>query len=308
MIKVTNLTKHYGNITAIDNLSFEIKKGEIIGFLGPNGAGKTTTMKILTCYMPPSHGDAYIKNLSIQDDSYEIRKLIGYLPENNPLYFDMTVFDYLNFIAQIRKIPRSQKKQKINRVTELCQIGPVLNQPIEELSKGFKQRVGLAQALLHKPELLILDEPTIGLDPNQMIEIRHLIKELGKEATIIMCSHILPEVSATCSRVFILKKGQIIADGRPKDLTNRAKGEKIIYFEVNQNENTVQKNLQKIIPNLNIRQIENNNPFIKYKIKSNQDIREKLFQLTTQNNWVLRELTMEDLSLEDVFIDLTKET
>ena len=242
MIKVQNLVKKYGYLEAIKSLNFEIEKGEIIGFLGPNGAGKTTTMKIITCFMPPTSGEVTIGDLSILNDSYEIRQKIGYLPEDNPLYLEMTTAEYLRFCGDIRRLDNIKYRQ--DRVVNLCQLKGVLHQPIDELSKGYRQRVGLAQALLHEPELLILDEPTSGLDPTQIIEIRELIKTLGSETTIIMCSHILSEVSATCSRVFILNKGQIVADGTPKELSSKSKGEAITYVEINQNLETLKDPIQ----------------------------------------------------------------
>ena len=309
MIEVKNLTKTYDSTVAINNLNFQIKKGEIIGFLGPNGAGKTTTMKILTCFMPATSGQATINGLSVTEHSHAIREMIGYLPENNPLYVEMTVHEYLTFIANIRQIPNSQKKNKLNRVIELCDLSSVLHKHIEECSKGFRQRVGLAQALIHEPDILILDEPTVGLDPTQIMEIRHLIKTLGESATIIMCSHILSEISATCSNVFILKKGEIIANGSPKSLTHQDKSEKTIYFETNHDITHVQKAFKPFSTTiLSLEKEQSSTDFHRYKLQSASDIRTQIFTSAVENKWLLRELTMEENSLEDVFIGLTKES
>ncbi len=212
-IVVNNLTKKFGSQRAVDNISFEVKTGEILGFLGPNGAGKTTTMKILTCYMAPSDGDAKINNLSILESQDEIKKKIGYLPENNPLYFDMPVLDYLKFVADLQGVQKDKIQDRIAEMVYVCGLNVEKHKKIGELSKGFRQRVGLAQAMIHDPEILILDEPTTGLDPNQIVEIRKLIKELGKQKTVILSTHILPEVEATCDRILIINNGKIVADG-----------------------------------------------------------------------------------------------
>tara|TARA_A100001015_G_scaffold213652_1_gene239675 strand:- start:2695 stop:3624 length:930 start_codon:yes stop_codon:yes gene_type:complete len=309
MIEVKNLTKTYDSTVAINNLNFQINKGEIVGFLGPNGAGKTTTMKILTCFMPATSGQATINGLSVIEHSHAIRKMIGYLPENNPLYVEMTVHEYLTFIANIRQIPSYLKKNKLNRVIELCDLNSVLHKHIEECSKGFRQRVGLAQALIHEPDILILDEPTVGLDPTQIMEIRHLIKTLGESATIIMCSHILSEISATCSNVFILKKGEIIANGSPKSLTHQDKSEKTIYFETNHDITHVQKAFKSFSTTiLSLEKEQSSTDFHRYKLQSASDIRTQIYTSAVENKWLLRELTMEENSLEDVFIGLTKES
>ena len=229
MINVKNLTKYYGPTLAIEDVSFEVQKGEVVGFLGPNGAGKTTTMKILTCYMPASSGEADIAGHDVFTGSLEVRKLLGYVPENAPVYREMVVRDYLDFIGAIRRMPSRERRRAIKEKVELCGLGPVVRRPINELSKGFIQRVCLAQALLHDPEILILDEPTSGLDPNQIIEIRELIKTIGKEKTIILCSHILPEVSATCSRIMIINRGRIVAKGTPGELQDSIGGMKTVW-------------------------------------------------------------------------------
>ena len=213
MIEAKNLTKRFGDTLAVDTISFTVNKGGIVGLLGPNGAGKTTTMRILTCYLAADSGTATIAGKNVFTQSLEVRRCIGYLPENNPLYTEMGVVDYLKFIAQIRHIPRKKIKTQVKEMVEVCGLEPVLNKKIDELSKGFRQRVGLAQAMIHNPEVLIFDEPTVGLDPNQIVEIRELIKRMGAEKTVILSSHILPEVSATCKQVIIMNRGRIVASG-----------------------------------------------------------------------------------------------
>ncbi|HSQ34900.1 MAG TPA: ATP-binding cassette domain-containing protein, partial [Candidatus Binatia bacterium] len=212
MIKVEKLTKNYGEICAVNDIGFEVRKGEILGLLGPNGAGKTTFMRILTCYLNPSAGTIQVKDLNIRDHPFAIKKMMGYLPENAPLYPDMLVYDYLHYVADIRGLDHGTKLRRVDQLAATCSIREVMHQPISELSKGFKQRVGLAQAMMGDPEILVLDEPTSGLDPNQIIEIREIIKKIGKEKTIILSTHILSEAEATCDRVVIINKGRIVAD------------------------------------------------------------------------------------------------
>jgi len=220
-IEVENLSKFYGPARGIEDVSFSVKKGEIMGFLGPNGSGKTTTMRILTCFFPPTGGTARICGTDILNDSFSVRQKIGYLPENVPLYTDMPVFSYLNFFAEIKGIPARRKKSKVDEVIQRCELQSVSHRLIRKLSKGFRQRVGIAQALLNDPEVLILDEPTVGLDPKQIIDIRSLIKGLGGSQTVILSTHILPEVSMTCDRVIIMHQGKLIAVDTPADLTKR---------------------------------------------------------------------------------------
>ncbi|MFZ1199134.1 MAG: ATP-binding cassette domain-containing protein, partial [Desulfobacterales bacterium] len=213
MIHVENLTKSYGGIAAVDQITLEIQNGEILGLLGPNGAGKTTTLRMLTGFLPPSAGTIRVKELDIERHPIEIKKLMGYLPESAPLYHDMLVFDYLNYIADIRETPPDVKLARLRELAELCGLNPVMHKPIAELSKGFRQRVGLAHAMMSDPEILILDEPTSGLDPNQIVEIRHIIKRIGKQKTVVLSTHILSEAEATCDRVVIISRGKIVADG-----------------------------------------------------------------------------------------------
>ena len=237
MIKVKNLKKYFGSVKAVDDISFEIKKGEIVGFLGPNGAGKTTTMKILTCYMLATEGKAEISGMEVKDSSVEIRKKIGYLPENTPLYDELNVLEYLQYLAEMHDIPKSKRNERLKEVLESCGLKEKVREEIGNLSKGYRQRVGLAQALIHDPAILILDEPTTGLDPNQVVEIRNLIKKIGQKKTIILCSHILPEVEATCNRVIIIHQGKIVGEGSPEELSRAASSKAKIYLEVEGNAN-----------------------------------------------------------------------
>src|SRR5512137_656966 len=224
MIRAVDLSKQYGSTRAVDGINFEVFRKEVVGFLGPNGAGKTTTMKMLTCFLAPTKGDAFVGGHSVWEQSLEIRRMLGYLPEDTPLYRDMTVLEYLEFIADVRGIERDARRAKIKNMVEVCGLGTVIGRVVGELSKGFRQRVGLAQAMIHDPEVLILDEPTSGLDPNQIADIRALIKEVGKEKTVILSTHILPEVQATCSRMLIISGGKLVADGTPDELRGREKG------------------------------------------------------------------------------------
>ncbi|MCK5420165.1 MAG: ATP-binding cassette domain-containing protein, partial [Desulfobacterales bacterium] len=230
MIHVENLTKYYNRLCAVDQINFDIQKGEILGLLGPNGAGKTTTLRMLTGYLQPSSGSINIKGLSIDKHVLEIKKLLGYLPESAPLYHDMLVFDYLKYVAAIREIDSEKKLPRIRQLADLCGINEVMSQPIGELSKGYKQRVGLAHAMMNDPEVLIFDEPTSGLDPNQIVEIRKIIKEIGKEKTIILSTHILSEAEATCDRIVIINQGQIVADGSTENLKQSLSSKNIMHL------------------------------------------------------------------------------
>lgn len=307
MIKVQNLTKRYGSTTAIKDLNFEIQKGEIVGLLGPNGAGKTTTLKILTCFLPPNEGQVSIDNLNIETDSLEIRKKIGYLPELNPLYQEMTVKEYLSFVASLFSIEKADINNKVFKAVETCALKDKLNQEISTLSKGYKQRVGLAQALVHDPELLILDEPTEGLDPNQRIEIRELIKKIGQEKTIVLSSHILSEVEATCNRVFIINKGQIVASGTPEELKKQASTQVKIFLVIEGPHDSVVeriKSLEGVERVINSRQVENTVE-LELETESHLDLRKKLVHFVLNNSWELLEIHQESKSLEDIFVKLT---
>jgi ABC-2 type transport system ATP-binding protein len=299
-VKVQNLTKIYGTQRALDCISFEARKGEILGFLGPNGAGKTTTMKILTCFIPQTEGSAELCGFDVAEKPLEVRQQVGYLPEHNPLYKDMYVREYLEFVAGVHRL--SNKKQKVRDMIDRVGLGVEQNKPISTLSKGYRQRVGLAQAMLHDPSVLILDEPTSGLDPNQLVEIRRLIKELGKEKTVIFSTHIMQEVQALCDRVMIINKGKIVADDTIETLQNRIKGENVVTIELSQN---IDNQLFKQIKNITtIKALDKN----RFQLSSalNVDIRADVFQFAVDKNLTLLEMRKEVYSVEDVFQELTK--
>ncbi|MBN2226669.1 MAG: ATP-binding cassette domain-containing protein [candidate division Zixibacteria bacterium] len=307
MISVQNLTKYYGTAPAVNNISFEIEKGTVLGFLGPNGAGKTTTVRIITCYLSPTSGNVLVDNHSIHTESLEVRKRIGYLPENAPLYLDMNVVDYINFMHRMRG-DGTVDGSRIREVIATCGLEGVVHKNIGELSKGYRQRVGLAQALVHDPEILILDEPTVGLDPNQIIEIRNLIKNLGREKTVILCSHILHEVEATCNRVLIISEGDLVADGTPSELQASFEGKGRISLQVKNNCGTF---LEKVInvPGIDriINDIQITEGLHEVQLESVKGIdpREDIFRLCMNTNTVLLEMKREVTSLEDVFRQLT---
>jgi len=308
MIKVKNLTKNYGEQKAVDNISFEVRTGEILGFLGPNGAGKTTTMRIITCYMPPNSGTVEIDGENIFDDSLSIRKKIGYLPENAPLYMDMNTIDYLYFVMGLRGVSKKDYRKRLKDIIEICGLGSEIHKDIGELSKGFRQRVGLAQALIHEPEILILDEPTLGLDPNQIVEIRNMIKELGKEKTVILSTHILPEVEATCGRVLIINEGKIVADGTPEQLQKGFKGKEKIYIEIKSEEDVISK--LKGLPGVEKVDFtapdENDIKKLSIECRKGVDLREKIFNFSVENKWIILEMRREEKSLEEIFRLLTQ--
>jgi len=305
-IVVENLTKTYGTQNAIDDISFEVKTGQIMGFLGPNGAGKTTTMKIITCYMAPTKGDVIVGNFSIKDEQDFIKKRIGYLPEHNPLYTDMPVIEYLTFTANLQGVPKSEIKDKLKKMVALCGLDKEKHKQISELSKGYRQRVGLAQALIHDPQILILDEPTTGLDPNQIVEIRNLIKQIGQEKTVILSTHIMQEVEATCDRMMIINNGKIVADGEPTTIRKQAQGHEVLQICI---EDGPSENILTSLQNLEtVNSVDINpkkqNHFI---IESKSDVSSKrsIFQLCVQNGWVITELVPVEKSMEDVFRKLT---
>lgn len=306
-IIVENLTKKYGSQRAVDNISFEVKTGEIVGFLGPNGAGKTTTMKIITCFMAPSDGDVKVGGHSIHNNQEIIKKKIGYLPESNPLYYEMQILDYLRFVAELQGVPKNKIESRIIDMVRLTGLNDEKHKKIGELSKGYKQRVGLAQAMIHDPEILILDEPTTGLDPNQIVEIRKLIRELGREKTVILSTHILPEVEATCDRILIINKGKIVADGTSDLLKKQAQGEEVLKIQISEAESK-----DEVITSL--QQLENislvdpitesvNSYLVNSKVGLSS--RKDIFQLCVNKNWVLTEMTPIETKLEDIFRQLT---
>lgn len=312
-IIVNNLSKHYGSIKAVDNISFEIHRGEIVGFLGPNGAGKTTTMRILTSYLTPTSGEVLIEGKNIREYSLETRKLIGYLPEQNPLYHDMNVLDYLEFVARLQGIEKPKIAKTVREMVGLCGISEVKHMDIGQLSKGYRQRVGLAQAMIHDPKILIMDEPTSGLDPNQIVEIRNLIRQLGREKTVILSTHILPEVQATCNRVLIINKGKIVADGTPSELQGGFKGNERVLVEIEKPSDYDFEMLKVKFGNLpsivDISLIYERDGIMKIKFETEKgaDVRKNIFQICALNNWNLIELHREQTTLEDVFHQLTLE-
>ena len=298
-IKVENLTKVYGAQKAVDSVTFEAKKGEVLGFLGPNGAGKTTTMKIITCFIPQTEGTAEVCGFDTTEQSMEVRRRIGYLPEHNPLYKDMYVKEYLEFVAGVHKVPN--KKSRVGEMIEITGLEREQKKQINALSKGYRQRVGLAQAMLHDPEVLILDEPTSGLDPNQLIEIRNLIRQLGKEKTVIFSTHIMQEVQAICDRVLIINKGKLVADDSIDDLQNLVKGESIVTVEFVEK---TDKQLLSKIPRVNKLKAKNDR---KWELSTNleHDIRADIFHFAVENKLTIIEMKKEISSVEDVFQKLT---
>ena len=309
MIEVRNLSKKFGNIVAVNGVSFTVNKGEVVGLLGPNGAGKTTTMRIVTCYLPATSGTALVGGFDVFENSLEVRKRVGYLPENAPLYLDMPVLDFLQFISAIRGIPKQETKSRIRKMVEVCGLESAINRDIGELSKGFRQRVGLAQSLIHDPEILILDEPTVGLDPTQIIEIRELIKEIGKEKTVILSSHILPEVSATCNRIIIIHKGEIVGSGTPDEMARSSKKSEIIHITIKGPLEAIQRQLNGIPEVKEFKVASSDDGVNSFEIKSELgvDLSERLFFMVVNNRWVLTELKKEIVNLEEIFLKLTTE-
>lgn len=306
-IIVENFTKDYGTQRAVDNISFMVKTGEILGFLGPNGAGKTTTMKAITTFLPPTSGNIKVGTFSLDQEADEIRKHIGYLPENNPLYPDMTVIDYLLFIARLHEIPEEKIRERILEMVIICGLEGEKHKKISELSKGYKQRVGLAQSLIHDPEVLILDEPTSGLDPNQIIEIRDLIKRIGKEKTVLLSSHILAEVEATCDRILIINKGKIVADGTADELRKHSQGNEILTVTIEDGEkNAIYEELRKLETVEMVDFIEGKENSFEVQSKTSVSSRRDIFQLCVSKKWSLTELTPIEVKLEDVFRDVTR--
>ncbi|MFT4603838.1 MAG: ABC-2 type transport system ATP-binding protein [Rhodothermales bacterium] len=306
MIEVQGLTKRYGTERAVDDISFEVKSGEVLGFLGPNGAGKTTTMKVITCFLPPSEGTVRVNGYDVRTHALEVRRQIGYLPEHTPLYLDMRVYAYLGFIAAMRGVASNQRDRRIADMAEVCGLGDVLQKPIEALSKGYRQRVGLAQAMIHDPEILILDEPTTGLDPNQIVEIRELIKAVGREKTVILSTHILPEVQASCDRVLIIHRGRLVADGTPQDLKDSFSGGQRVRFGVTAGVAVLATLSGR--PDLQvIEHATDPGGETVFTLSSDRpdDIRPDLFRLAVEHDWTLTELHRDQANLEDVFRQLT---
>lgn len=308
MISVRNLTKRFGRKTAIDNLSFEVTRGEIVGFLGPNGAGKTTTMRILSCYMPATGGTARIAGLDVFGDSLEVRRRIGYLAENAPLYNDMHVTGYLRYRGQLKGLGGRRLRSRVGEVTDACGLGSVRRQLISQLSKGYRQRVGLADSLIHEPEVLILDEPTIGLDPNQIRQIRELIRGLGQRHTILLSSHILPEIETVCDRVIIIDNGRIVASDSPSNLVGGLKGNKMILVEITGPLGDVCRGLESIDGVLNVMASEGEKWHTFHcECDRDMDARSEIFRLVGSMGWGLRELRSEKPGLEDAFVAITQD-
>ncbi len=309
MIEVQHLTKRYGPFTAVDDVSFKAERGEILGFLGPNGAGKTTTMRILTGYMPPTDGKALVAGYDVLEQPIEAKRRTGYLPETPPLYPDMTVRDYLDFCARIKGVPRAQRRSRVDTVMGRTRVADMASRHCGKLSKGYRQRVGLAQALLHNPDVLILDEPTAGLDPKQILETRQLIKELGGDHTVILSTHILPEVSQTCNRIVIINKGRVVAVDSPENLTSRLRGSETMYLQVDGLGADASEALQRIPGVTRVRVSEVRDTISGYEIESEtgRDVRRELASTIVTHGWGLLELRPMRMSLEEIFLHLTTE-
>jgi ABC-2 type transport system ATP-binding protein len=313
MIKVEGLTKRYARKIAVDNISFEVEKGQIVGFLGPNGAGKTTTMRVLTCFLPPTSGSAQVAGFDVQDQPMEVKKRIGYLPESPPVYPDMEVHEYLEFVGRIKGVPKQDLTRRVNEVSEKCAVTDVRKMLIGKLSKGYRQRVGLAQAIIHNPDVLILDEPTAGLDPHQIIETRDLIKGLAGDHTIILSTHILPEVEHVCERVVIIAKGKLVAVDTVANLTSRLRGAETVDVEVMPREGatvdsgTVQRKLEQVAGVSRVLPKEHRDGLLLYTVESleGRHIRPELARAVIENGWNLNELHAVGLSLEEIFLQLT---
>jgi ABC-2 type transport system ATP-binding protein len=311
MIRIENLTKYYHTLCAVDQINLDVEKGEILGLLGPNGAGKTTTLRMLTGYLKPSSGTIFVKGFSIDKHVLEIKKVLGYLPESAPLYHDMLVFDYLNYVAAIREIHGDQKLARIRRLAELCGINEVMHQPIGELSKGYRQRVGLAHAMMCDPEVLVLDEPTSGLDPNQIAEIRKIIKEIGKEKTIIISTHILSEAEATCDRIVIINQGKIVADGSTENLKQSAGGQYIMNLSLQNADFTSAKETFASISGIeSVTRVAETNKTLNIKLgyQSTHDLRPDIYRKIRATDWIILDFHQETQSLENIFRELTKES
>jgi len=304
-IKLENVTRLYGEQAAVDDISFEVKTGEIVGFLGPNGAGKTTTMKMITGFLAPTSGTISINGIPVWEDPEAVKRITGYLPENNPLYHDMFVTDYLGYVAELQQVPKSKIPARIREMVIVCGLDREKHKKIGELSKGYRQRVGLAQALIHDPQILILDEPTTGLDPNQIIEIRNLIKEAGKEKTVILSTHILPEVEAISDRILIINDGKIVADGSPEDLKRASSGEATLRIRLEgfQDPAGIVSALEKIEGVTTVTSQISNGTFI--ISGTSENINRSVFGLAVQNGWTILEMTPIETKLEDIFKELT---
>lgn len=311
MIEVKNLVKKFGEAVAVNDITFTVNSGEVVGFLGPNGAGKSTTMKIITCFISATSGSASVGGYDCFRQSLEVRRQIGYLPEQTPLYSEMNVVDYLNFIADAHQMPSRLKRERINEMIEICGLSRMIHKDIGELSKGFKQRVGLAQALVHDPRILILDEPTTGLDPNQIVEIRELIKKLGKDRVVILSTHILPEVEVTCSRILIISDGKLVGEGTPDALRRQMKGEEVFELRLKGESKSVESVF--MTQDWIIRsESQGTEPtgVMRYRLHLKpplgaEDSGERIFDLAIANSWKILEMRRSGATLEEVFKNLT---
>ncbi len=306
MINIENLVKDYGKTRALNGINVEIPRGQVIGLLGPNGAGKSTTLRILTGYLKPTSGTITVKGLDVTKNPVEVKKMIGYLPESAPLYSEMLVFDYLNYIADIRNIKNPEKEKRINELASLCGIKSVMHRPVRTLSKGYKQRVGLAQALIDDPEILVLDEPTSGLDPNQIVEIRSIIREIGKEKTVIFSTHILSEAEAACSRVVIVNKGEIAADGSTEMLKNAANSSQNIELLISGADEKEAETAFKTLNGVSSIDIKKHEDGLMLNLSCKQDMRKDIYQMIKKTDWVLLEMIQQKQTLETIFRDITQ--
>lgn len=307
MIEVRNLSKAYGVYKAVDDISFSIQEGEIVGFLGPNGAGKTTTIRILTCFMPATSGSASVAGFDVLTQSMDVRRCVGYLPESVPLYPEMRVREYLNFRGKLHGLSPGERAAAITRVADRCWLGEVIDRPIGHLSKGYRQRVGLADALLHNPKILILDEPTVGLDPTQIRETRSLIRDLAREHTVMLSSHILPEVEATCQRIIIINRGRLVASGTPAELRTRVAGEGKLIAEV---KTAPQEALAAVKGLVGVQDAHADavDGWVRVQVSAQRDVREDIARLAAEKRWPLRELRREIATLEDFFVKIVAGT
>ncbi len=309
MIEVEHVTKRYGSVTAVDDITFRVEPGEILGFLGPNGAGKTTTMRILTGYMPATSGKARVAGFDVFEQPIEAKRRTGYLPETPPLYPEMTVREYLDFVSRIKGVPSAERVLRITSAIEQAQLGDMADRHCGKLSKGYRQRVGLAQAIIHNPEVLILDEPTAGLDPKQIIETRELVKRLAGSHTIILSTHILPEVSQTCQRVVIINKGRVVAVDTPDNLTARLRGNETIFLQVDGPEEELTNAIAQTPGVVGVRVAKRTDVTLDLEVESThgEDVRRQLANAVVSNGWGLLELRAARMSLEEIFLHLTTE-
>lgn len=308
MIKVEGLTKRYGRNVAVQGISFEVEKGQIVGFLGPNGAGKTTTMRILTCFMPPTQGTAQVAGFDVLEAPMQVKQKIGYLPENPPVYPEMEVGEYLHFVGRLKGIPSAELPKRVDEVAERCAVADVRNKLIAKLSKGYRQRVGLAQAIIHNPDVLILDEPTAGLDPKQIHETRDLIRSLAGEHTIILSTHILPEVEQTCDHVVIISKGRIVATDSVQNLTSRLRGQEAVAVQISGgDEPSIRQKLEQVAGVSRVVVRDAHNGLLSFEVESlpGKNVRADLARAVIESGWNLNELRAVALSLEEVFLELT---